>query len=114
LFLIEGLQPDTKHNVTIVPQIQDLEADELETFSASIEFTTLAIPCPHDVRLQKASTSSDLYTLLWQPVPHNDNNSIISGYSIYLDDVMVHQILDSKGKFFFQKSNIQDLFLTQF
>ena len=69
----------------------------MENFSATIEFKTLAIPCPIDVRLQKASNTSDLYTLLWQPVPGNDNNSIISGYSIYLDDLMVHQILDPKG-----------------
>ena len=36
------------------------------------------------------------------------NNSIISGYSIYLDDLMVHQILDPKGNIV--ELNLNELF----
>ena len=97
--MCKGLLPDTKHNVTIIPQIQGYAADESDKYSTSVEFYTLAIPCPIDVRLQKVPTSTDLYSLLWQPVPNdNTNTPIVSGYSIYLDNVMVHQILDPKGK----------------
>jgi hypothetical protein len=94
----KGLLPDTKHNITITTQIQhNIRAEECNNYATSIEFDTLPIPCPTDVRLQKASTAYDLYTLLWQPVPNDNNVSPIVGYSIYLDSVMVHQILDPKG-----------------
>lgn len=69
----------------------------MNNYAASIEFHTLSIPCPTNLSLRK-STAPDLYTLTWQPVVVDNTNIIqISGYSIYLDGTLVHQILDAKG-----------------
>jgi hypothetical protein len=99
--LFEGLLPDTQHQVVIASDVP-----MSTSVSATIEFKTLAITCPTNLRLQKAlNSSSDVFaTLLWQPVmgtsAENVNSTFgVVGYAIYIDGQMVHQILDPNGKF---------------
>jgi hypothetical protein len=63
--------------------------------SASVEFHTLPIPPPVNLRLQKTA-NPDTYTLIWQPITQsNDTHQLISsGYSIYIDNILVCKIKD--------------------
>jgi hypothetical protein len=97
-----GLLPDTQHQIVIMSDVQTTTDNAY--LSATIDFKTASIPCPTNLRLQKAlNSSTDLYTLLWQPVVNTSYENLsncsipVSGYAIYFDGQLVHQILDPNG-----------------
>jgi hypothetical protein len=86
--------PDTQHQVLISSDASPSSA------SANIEFRTLAIPCPTNLRLQKTpSSAADVFaTLLWQPVANTSTENVVGGYTVYADGQLIHQILDPAGE----------------
>ena len=72
---------------------------------SSIEFRTLAsktLAVPQDLTIEKDANEHETYVLSWKPVvtmPNMTSNGIsVGGYSIYLDGVRVHQILNPIGE----------------
>lgn len=100
-FKLSGLLPDTSHLVTITAQIPNHINESSSNYAASVEFRTLALrtlSVPQDLTIEKDNYELDTYNLSWRPVvsmPNTISNGIpVGGYSIYLDGVRVHQILN--------------------
>lgn len=104
-FKLSGLLPDTSHLVTVTAQIPNHTNESSSNYAASVEFRTLAsksLAIPTDLQLEKDPNEPDSCVLSWHPVvamPNTVSNGIpVGGYSIYLDGVRVHQILNPIGK----------------
>lgn len=98
---IQGLLPDTSHLVTITAQIPNHTNDTSSNYAASVEFRTLTsrtLSIPQDLCIEKDPNELDTLIVSWQPVvnmPNTISNGIaVGGYSIYLDGIRVHQILN--------------------
>jgi hypothetical protein len=113
-FKLSGLMPDTSHMVTITAMLPNHATNEPNSnHSATVEFRTLpskTLAVPIDLILEKDRVDLDAYTLTWQPVvvmPNTmSNGTPVGGYSIYLDGVRVHQILNPFSKFNFYVTQI--------
>jgi hypothetical protein len=102
-FKLSGLLPDTSHLVTVTALIPNQTNESNHV--ASIEFKTLAaktLAVPQDLTIEKDANEHETYVLSWKPVvamPNMTSNGIsVGGYSIYLDGVRVHQILNPIGE----------------
>ena len=91
--------------VTVTAQIPNHTSESSSNYAASVEFRTLpsrTLGIPTDLALEKDPQEIDAYLLTWKPVvvmPNTLSNGIqVGGYSIYLDGVRVHQILNPFGK----------------
>lgn len=80
----------------------------MSNYAASVEFRTLpsrTLGIPTELGLERDAQEIDACLLTWKPVvvmPNTVSNGIqVGGYSIYLDGVRVHQILNPFGKFSF-------------
>ena len=97
---------DTSHLVIVTAQIPNLSADassniNTNTHSASVEFRTLAsktLSIPQNFTLERDAYDAETFVLSWNPVCIASNavsNGIpVGGYSIYLDGIRLHQILN--------------------
>ncbi len=101
--------PDTSHLITITALLPNHTSESSSNYSANVEFRTLPskqLAIPTDLVLEKNRNEQDSYVLSWQPaiqVPNTSSDGIqVGGYSIYLDGIRVHQILNPYGKFFFR------------
>lgn len=97
-FKLSGLQPDTSHLIIVTAQIPNHTNESSSNYAASVEFRTLPsqiLSVPQELSIRKDQAEPDTYQLAWQPVVNMVSNGIpIGGYSIYLDGVRVHQILN--------------------
>ena len=105
MWFLLGLLPDTSHLVTVTAQIPNHTSESSSNYAASVEFRTLparVLAIPTELSLEKDPQEIDAYLLTWKPVvvmPNSISNGIqVGGYSIYLDGVRVHQILNPYGK----------------
>jgi hypothetical protein len=104
-FKLTGLLPDTSHLVTVTTIIPNQTNES--NYVSSIEFRTLAtktLAVPLDLNIEKDPNEHETYILSWKPVvtmPNMTSNGIsVGGYSIYLDGVRVHQILNPIGEYY--------------
>ena len=95
---------DTSHLVTVTAQIINHTNESSSNYAASVEFRTLssrALSIPQELSIEKDLNEPESYILSWRPVvsmPNTISNGIpVGGYSIYLDGVRVHQILNPIG-----------------
>lgn len=111
-FKLSGLLPDSSHLVTVTAKIPNYtsESSGISNYSASVEFRTLpsrVLGVPSELVLERDPHEADACLLTWKPVcdmPNAFSNGIqVGGYSIYLDGVRVHQILNPYGKIFMVK-----------
>lgn len=95
--------------VTVTAQIPNHTSSDSalssSNYAASVEFRTLpsrTLAIPTELALEIDPQELDAYLLTWKPVvamPNTVSNGIqVGGYSIYLDGVRVHQILNPFGK----------------
>ena len=103
-FKLSGLLPDTSHLITITAILPNHANEGSRAHSANVEFRTMPtkqLAMPVNLLLEKDRSETDAYVLTWQPVvsmPNTTSNGImVGGYSIYLDGVRVHQILNPFG-----------------
>ena len=102
--IIKGLCSDTSHLVIVTAQIPNHTTESSigsSNYAASIEFRTLAsksLAIPQNLILEKDMHEAETFVLSWFPVCTSINtasNGIpVGGYSIYLDGIRVHQILN--------------------
>ncbi len=97
--------PDTSHLVIVNAQILNHSSEQSlainNNYSASVEFRTLAsksLSIPQNFNLERDPYETDTFILSWNPVCTMSNtvsNGIsVGGYSIYLDGMRLHQILN--------------------
>ena len=91
--------------IIVTAQISNHTNESSSNYSASLEFRTLPskiLSVPQELLLEKDPIEFETYNLSWLPVvnmPNTVSNGIpIGGYSIYLDGIRVHQILNPIGK----------------
>ncbi len=105
-FKLSGLLPDTIHLINITALIPNHTNESMNNYVASIEFRTLApkvLSIPQNLSIERDKNEQESFILQWQPVvamPSTLSNGIqVGGYSIYLDGVRAHQILNPYGSF---------------
>lgn len=97
--------PDTSHLVIVNAQIPNHSSEQSlvinNSYSASVEFRTLAsksLSIPQNFNLERDPYETETFILSWNPVctmPNTVSNGIsVGGYSIYLDGMRLHQILN--------------------
>jgi hypothetical protein len=97
--------PDTSHLVIVNAQIPNHSSEPslvaTNNYSASVEFRTLAsksLSIPQNFTLERDPHDTETFILSWNPVCSNSNTSSngisVGGYSIYLDGMRLHQILN--------------------
>ena len=91
--------------MTITAQIPNHVNESSSSYSGSVEFRTLPpriLSIPLDLSIEKDLVEPDTWNLSWKPVCTMSNtvsNGVtVGGYSVYLDGVRVHQILNPIGK----------------
>jgi len=110
---------DTSHLVTVTAQIPNHTSESNSNYAASVEFRTLSsrtLGIPQELAIEKDPSEADTYVLSWRPVvsmPNTISNGVpVGGYSIYLDGMRVHQILNPIGKMNGQDKH-KSLYFTQ-
>lgn len=106
-FKLSGLLPDTSHLVIVTAQIVNHTNESTSNYAASVEFRTLppkVLGIPQNLSISKDPNEVDSYNLSWEP-PVSINNPVsngiaVGGYSIYLDGIRVHQILNPIGIYY--------------
>jgi RIMS-binding protein 2 len=110
-YKLSNLQPNSSHLITVTTQIQSLNdalpASTTNQFrpsihSSSIEFRTLPqkhLEIPQNIKLERDRRDHDNFILSWQPTILSSNDTTsngipVGGYSIYLDGLKIHQILN--------------------
>lgn len=90
--------------MTVTAQIPNHTNESSSNYAASVEFRTLpsrTLSIPQELSIEKDPSEPETYNLSWRPVvsmPNTISNGIpVGGYSIYLDGVRVHQILNPIG-----------------
>jgi RIMS-binding protein 2 len=114
-YKLSGLLPNTSHLITVSAHIQSSSAsnapreqqpsNNLNNYASNLEFRTLPtkqLDIPQQLKLDRDKKDYENFILTWQPtiVSANDTTSngiAVGGYSIYLDGVKIHQILNPLG-----------------